>query len=509
MASVASFESDKKVPIVDSEGRTGQPTDLRAHPAEVHPETSLESDGPDENEALEALVETVPLLTAERAYYRDAANYAVWSDETDSSLATSLETTRRRLRGALFESGAAVDSILVLLQRVADGTRSFDRILKLHGDRAQRVESGLPTLVRRLQFVLDGRRRQLDECIVDHTLDDAALARSRASMRRIGRIIANLRIEMSFCYAIISEVDAETRAYSSLQRRFARSSGANMTEDELARLGRHQLRALDTPQGVMNQARKIRRIRREYVAFVNALCNRNLRLVLYVARTFEGQGLPFLDLVQEGNIGLLTAIDKFEITRGHRFSTYATWWIRQSILRALTNQSRIVRLPQHMIAPLRKLREARAEYHAREGRDPQMGDMVSATSMPLEDLQPLAAFLQSPASIDQPVGDSADSGLTAGRPDERSPAPEETSHRQLLRKEVRDALEELPDRERDILRLRFGIEDGRTRTLKELGQFFNMSRERVRQIEVLALEKLKENGRGNRLESYAHDAEWN
>jgi len=458
-------------------------------------------------------------LAPEEIYLREMSQHPLLRSAEAEALGFALEAARARFRRAVFASGVAAARALELIDRVLRGERSFDRVFKLEGREKKRAAKRLPQIASKLRTRLDTIESDIERRLRRTGRDRRARRGAdpgeiaQAEIRSVARVLDALKIDTRIVYTMYEAVVSAAEELERLDRRNlrrVRRGDRSLAARETAREWIDaQVRGAATVEGSRRLLREIEAARSRYHAVREELFNRNLRLVVSIAKGFRNRGLSFMDLVQEGNMGLMTALDKFEAGRGHRISTYSTWWIRQAIMRAIAEQSRTVRLPQHMVDALRKVQKARDEL-ARIGDGEVLPEQVAdRAEIPLEDVKLLDLSILPPISIDAPVGGSDERLRADFLVDRDSPSPIEATEDSLLKERIGEVLQSLPCKEREILTLRYGLDAQAAWTLEQLGARFNLTRERIRQIEAKAVKLLRQSELKARLEPFVNPSDLN
>jgi len=449
-----------------------------------------------------------------RMYLTQMGTIPLLTREEEIRLAKKIETTRMIFRRRVLESDFAAAAAVDLLQQVHDGNLPFDRTMRIstaEENAKEKIAARIPVnlaTVRRL-LALD---HQGWEQLQNGELTEARRQRITIAMNRRRRKIATLLEECCLrtgrIQPIFRKLQSRNKKIRELKHELDRAERLpNRYDPEDVYVMRQQLDGLrglvlEDPDDLQRRLREIETVFNEYEQAKRDLSGGNLRLVVSIAKKYRNRGLPFLDIIQEGNTGLMRAVDKYEYKRGYKFSTYATWWIRQAITRAIADHARTIRVPVHMIETMSKLRTIQKHLLQELGREPTIEEIARQGQMSVDEARRVMKISRHPISLDRPVGESEDSHFGDFIEDERQETPSQSATTEMLRTRINDILKTLTYREREILKLRYGIGDGYTYTLEEVGRIFKVTRERVRQVESKAIRKLQHPVRKRRLSSF-------
>ena len=451
-----------------------------------------------------------------RMYLTQMGSIPLLAREEEIRLAKKIETTRMIFRRRCLESDYLLAQAVSLLQQVADGELPFDRTMRIstaENNAKDRIIKRIPYNLKTIDKLLTLNRADWDALQAAKGAGETDLATEiadRMSTRRrkmaalceelslrTGRIIPLFKKLRSISKKM-NDLVAQLRSAERQPRKFD-PDDIEVTREELA--GLRNL-VLEEPEDLARRCRDVSTVFWEYEQAKRDLSGGNLRLVVSIAKKYRNRGLPFLDIIQEGNTGLMRAVDKYEYKRGYKFSTYATWWIRQAITRAVADHARTIRIPVHMIETMSKLRAMQKRMLQEFGREPTIDELAERAGMSVLETRRVLKIGRHPVSLDRPVGESEDSYFGDFLEDERTEAPSSTAAQDMLKNSIEHVLKSLTFREREIIKLRYGIGDGYTYTLEEVGRIFKVTRERVRQVEAKAIKKLQHPVRSRKLAGF-------
>jgi RNA polymerase primary sigma factor len=448
-----------------------------------------------------------------RMYLTQMGEIPLLTRQQEVALAKQIELTRAKFRHKVLECDYVMQTAVKVLRRVQDGELPFDRTVQVSvTDQLEKhqILGRLPHNLRTLETLL--KRNQRDYNIV--TSKSRAAAQRRAAWRRLGRrrrravhLIEELGLRTQRIEPMIKTLEEFSRRVDELRERIrqyhgesANGKGRNKQREPWVAEYRNILRAAqESPTSLRKRVAYLKQIYALYQEAKRGLSEGNLRLVVSIAKKYRNRGLSFLDLIQEGNAGLMRAVDKFEYRRGFKFCTYATWWIRQAITRAVADQSRTIRIPVHMVETMSRVRNVSRKLLQKLGREPTIEETAKASDTCVDEARRVLAMSRYPISLDRPVGNSEDSHFGDLLPDGTAKGPAVGAAQGMLRNRIAKVLKTLSYREREIIKLRYGLGDGYSYTLEEVGHIFKVTRERIRQIEAKAVRKLQQPSRSQEL----------
>ena len=449
-----------------------------------------------------------------RMYLTQMGEIPLLTRPQEIGLAKKIEITRRRFRRQLLETEYALKITIEILQKVSVGEMPFDRTIKVsmtEGLEKNQILGRMPHNLRTIEVL---RQQYFDDAKI--WLDESASPTQRKKheqlmirrRRKIVTLAEELSVRTQRLQPALKKLEEISQRMNQLEK-MLNSQRFKNAKDERANVQRelHELMqvTLETPETLRTKLKLIDARYKEYDQAMRDLSGGNLRLVVSIAKKYRNRGLSFLDLIQEGNTGLMRAVDKYEYRRGYKFSTYATWWIRQAITRSIADQARTIRIPVHMIEMMTRLRRVNKQLLQELGREPTIDETAELAGVSIDEARRVIKISRQPISLDRPVGESEDSFFGDFIEDASTDNPVSSAASEMLKDKIDNVLKTLTYREREILKLRYGLGDGYTYTLEEVGRIFKVTRERVRQIEAKAVRKLQHPVRSKQLQGFLEE----
>jgi RNA polymerase primary sigma factor len=445
-------------------------------------------------------------------YLSQMAQIPLLTRDQEIALAKKIEITRKRFRRTLLGCFYALNCTVDTLQRVHRGELPFDRTIKVSLTECltkEQIQARMPHNLKTLSQLMQRLRGDFRLLISKSATPQQRRVARRRFLRDRGKcltLVEELSLRTRRVQPLIKQLVEFSRRMDEVRMQLRVSEANGVSVEDRTDLRRElrdlMMMTLESPKSLRRRCEQAEQQYIEYESVKRDLSSGNLRLVVSIAKKYRNRGLSFLDLIQEGNTGLMRAVDKYEYRRGFKFSTYATWWIRQAITRAIADQARTIRIPVHMIDVLSKLRNIQKKLQQELRREPSMAEIAVLAQLPLEEVERVMDIGRHPVSLDRPVGESEDNAFGEFIEDHASDNPIRSATNGILRDKIEQLLKTLTYREREIIRLRYGLGDGYTYTLEEVGRIFKVTRERVRQIEAKAVSKLQNPVRSKHLQGF-------
>ena len=451
-----------------------------------------------------------------RMYLTQMGEIPLLTRKQEIDLAKKIEMTRMHFRRRVLESDYCVTQAIEILKQVFEGNLPFDRTMKISTAEnlsKETITARMPANLETLDMIA---QRNLSDWAAIHSAKSSEAGRHNAlrslwqRRRRAAKLVEELSLRTSRVQPLMKKLQHISEKMDELRRTIDSGNG-DLPQEDLEVMHEEidglQDLVLEDPDTLRKRIKAIHKVFNDYEQAKRELSGGNLRLVVSIAKKYRNRGLSFLDIIQEGNTGLMRAVDKYEYRRGYKFSTYATWWIRQAITRAIADHARTIRIPVHMIETMSRLRNISKRLIQRLGREPTIEEIASEAGMTVSEARRVLKISRHPISLDRPVGESEDSYFGDFIEDDSAESPMVTAGTEMLKDRIEDVLKTLTYREREIIKLRYGIGDGYTYTLEEVGRIFKVTRERVRQVEAKAIRKLQHPVRARKLEGFLENKE--